>query len=286
MEKKVMKLASSGKRLGAYLIDRVAPFTLFMVSAGSIAVLSYMPYNFGFGNGFGNGYGGFGGRYSNVGTVMTLLICMLIYVAYFVVQLIFYSKSKTIGKAILGMQVISSKNGEPVDFWVMLLREWFAKKASSAVFFLGFIWVLIDDRNRGWHDKIMDTYVIDLKETENLRKSSAPAAAKTAPVTVVEEPQSVAEIVVEEPQSVAETVVEEPQNVAEIVVEEPQSVAEAVVEEPQSVAETVVEEPQSVAEAVVEEPQNVADAAVEQPQNIEVETVVAEEAENEEFIGE
>lgn len=271
MEKKVMKLATSGKRLGAYLIDRVAPVILFMVSAGSIAVLSYMPYSFG----FGNGYGGFGGGYSDVGSVLTLLICMLIYVAYFVVQLIFYSKSKTIGKAILGMQVISSKNGEPVDFWVMLLREWFAKKASKVVFFLGFIWVLIDDRNRGWHDKIMDTYVIDLKETENLRKSSAPAAARTVPATVVEEPQSV-----------VQTVVEEPQSVAEIVVEEPQSVAEAVVEEPQSVAEIVVEEPQNVTEIVVEEPQSVAEATVEQPQNIEVETVVAEEAENEEFIGE
>lgn len=243
MEKKVMKLASRGKRLGAYLIDRVVPVILSMITLGSIVALCYtprilMPYTYG----FGNGYGGLDGGYSDVGSVLALLVCMLIYIAYLVVQLIFYSKSKTIGKAILGMQVISSKNGEPVDFWVMLLREWFAKKASKVVFCLGFIWILIDDRNRAWHDKIMDTYVIDLKETENLRKSSKSAAAKTVPVTVTEEPQSV--------------------------------------------ADTAAEEPQSVADTVVEEPQIMDDAAVEQPQNIEVETVVAEKAENEDFTGE
>lgn len=233
MEKKVMKLASRGKRLGAYLIDRVVPVVLFMITMGMVAALCYTtrmfipsPY------GYGNGYGGFVDDYSSAGSVLALLACMLIYIAYIVVQLIFYSKSKTIGKAILGMQVISSKNGEPVDFWVMLLREWFAKKASKVVFCLGFIWILIDDRNRGWHDKIMDTYVIDLKETENLRKSYKPAGAKTD-----------REVVVEEPQNVVETVVEEPQDVVEAVAEEPQSVAETVVEEPQSIeVETVVTE--------------------------------------------
>jgi hypothetical protein len=91
-------------------------------------------------------------------------------IAYAVVQLIFFSKSKTMGKAALGLQVVSSVNGEPIGFWSMLFREWFVKKASASIFMLGYIWVCIDERNRGWHDKILDTYVVDIKESEALNR--------------------------------------------------------------------------------------------------------------------
>ena len=53
---------------------------------------------------------------------------------------------------------------------MMLFREWFVKKASGSIFLLGYIWVMIDEKNRGWHDKILDTYVVDLKETEIMNK--------------------------------------------------------------------------------------------------------------------
>ena len=59
-----------------------------------------------------------------------------------------------------------------IGFWKMLFREWFVKKASATVFFLGYIWVLIDDKNRGWHDKVLDTYVVDLKESEKLNAAN------------------------------------------------------------------------------------------------------------------
>ena len=86
------------------------------------------------------------------------------YLFYLAVQIYFYTKSKTIGKAVLGLQVVSSNNGEPIGIGYMILREWFAKKAVGSILGLGYIWILIDDKNRGWHDKIMDTYVVDVKE--------------------------------------------------------------------------------------------------------------------------
>ena len=101
---------------------------------------------------------------------MLVVTASFVFLAYLIVQLIFFSKSKTMGKAALGMQVISSKNGKPIGFWMMLLREWIVKSASSRVFMLGYFWVLIDEQNRGWHDKILDTYVVDLKESEMLSK--------------------------------------------------------------------------------------------------------------------
>ena len=78
-------------------------------------------------------------------------------------ELYFFSRSQTIGKAILGLRVVDARTGRPVGFAKMLLREIIVKKASSSVLWLGYIWILIDKYNRGWHDKILDTYVIDEK---------------------------------------------------------------------------------------------------------------------------
>lgn len=167
MEKKrVMKLASRGKRFGAYCIDKVLPFILVCVTLGAVAKLAYIPSMiFGYSYGYGIGSGG-----GAIGSVIAILFSALIGLAYLGVQIFFYSKSKTIGKAILGMQVISSVNGQALGIGKMILREWFAKKASGAVFCLGYIWILIDDKNRGWHDKIMDSYVVDLNESAKLNK--------------------------------------------------------------------------------------------------------------------
>jgi hypothetical protein len=62
----------------------------------------------------------------------------------------------------------------------MFFRECFVKSASGSVFGLGYIWILLDEKNRGWHDKILDSYVVDLKESErmNLRRHLEKARAE------------------------------------------------------------------------------------------------------------
>ncbi|MBR2540607.1 MAG: RDD family protein [Mogibacterium sp.] len=196
-ERKVMKLASRGKRLGAFCIDAVIPVVSGLIFTITILVLLFtVRARSGFpGYGFNSPYSefgyGYGYGYSSgvpAGAVAAILISMILFIAYVVVQLVFYNKSKTIGKAVLGLQVVSSNNGEPIGFWKMLFREWFVKAASEAVFLLGYIWILVDDKNRGWHDKILDTFVVDLKESERLsmrsRRASKPSvspAPKPAP---------------------------------------------------------------------------------------------------------
>lgn len=175
-ERKVMKLASRGKRFGAACIDMVIPavscFIAFIAAVVMIATeMAYGNYGFGYGYGYGYGFGYNSGP--SAGIVTAFIISMLLSIAYLVVQLVFFNKSKTIGKAALGLQVVSSADGEPIGFWKMLFREWFVKSASGSVFLLGFIWILIDDKNRGWHDKILDTYVVDLKESEALYSARA-----------------------------------------------------------------------------------------------------------------
>ena len=189
MNKKVMKLASRGKRLGAYCIDKIIPAILFMIVANTISNIgNSMSYAYGY------GYYGYGVNTSSIGAVVSIVIAIAAFIAYLVVQLVFYSKSKTIGKAILSMQVISSVDGKPVGIWKMILREWFAKKASGSVLLLGYIWILIDEKNRGWHDKIMDTYVVDVAESRRLgvdmadnEYEQAAAVSEVSGETVVKE---------------------------------------------------------------------------------------------------
>ena len=171
-QKKVMKLATRGRRFGAFCLDAIIPavavITLFITAVSLLMFLPPMmsgdPFSYGYGYGYGFGYN----RPSSGGANAAIIISLILLIGFLAAQLVLFSQSKTIGKAILGLQVVSSKTGEPIGFWKMLLRELIVKRASGAVCCLGYIWILIDDKNRGWHDKILDTYVVDLKESELL----------------------------------------------------------------------------------------------------------------------
>jgi uncharacterized RDD family membrane protein YckC len=55
--------------------------------------------------------------------------------------------------------VVRDVDGGPLSIGqavIRLIGYW----VSSAVLYLGFIWVLIDKRRRGWHDLIAGTVVV------------------------------------------------------------------------------------------------------------------------------
>lgn len=183
MGKRTMKLATRGKRFGAGVIDIAIPFVcyiIFMIAAFAVTANSNPgpAYGFEFEEDFGYGFGyNYGYSQSNPSWFLALVgILGLLMLVYVIVECVFFAKSMSIGKAILGLQVVSSTDGKPIGFWKMLFREVIVKQASG-VFLLGFIWILIDERNRGWHDKILDTYVVDLKESANLNAVRTPAPA-------------------------------------------------------------------------------------------------------------
>ena len=172
-EKKVMKLASRGKRFGAFCIDFIVPFFVYLVFFGILSAAGINPYNQGYNYGFGYGYGfgydlgyNYGSRLSGASAAI-MIVLFLVLLAYIVVECIFFAKGKSVGKAIVGLQVVSSHDGKPFGFWKMMLRECIVKQASG-VMLLGYIWVLIDEKNRARHDKILDSYVVDLKESEKM----------------------------------------------------------------------------------------------------------------------
>lgn len=85
--------------------------------------------------------------------------------AFFVVSLgyfpYFWMKSgQTPGMKLFKIRVVRDADGGPITGTSAVLRligYWI----SNAVFWLGFIWILVDKRRRGWHDLLAGTVVID-----------------------------------------------------------------------------------------------------------------------------
>lgn len=212
-EKRTMKLASRGKRFGAACIDSLLPFVLYMILMAVIIAASSrsMPgYGYGFEDDFGYGYG-YGYEYSGPvmsgGAIAAIVVIALLLIAYAVVELVFFARGRSIGKMILGMQVVSSADGTAFGFWKMLLREVVVKQASN-VFMLGFIWILIDEKNRGWHDKILDSYVVDLKESAKLAAGRSAEAASDEALASADVPAITPEPLAEPEPDAAELVVD------------------------------------------------------------------------------
>lgn len=64
----------------------------------------------------------------------------------------------TPGKGLMGLRVIRH-DGTEVTFGPAL-RRFLGYWVSAIVFFIGFLWVIVDRRRQGWHDKIAGTVVI------------------------------------------------------------------------------------------------------------------------------
>lgn len=65
---------------------------------------------------------------------------------------------KTPGKAILGLRVVT-RDGKGLSLGRSMLRV-VGYVFSALVFYLGFLWVAVDARQRGWHDYLAGTYVV------------------------------------------------------------------------------------------------------------------------------
>lgn len=68
---------------------------------------------------------------------------------------------KTLGKKILGLKIVKA-SGEPLTASTAFLR-WVGYLVSALFAWLGFIWIIFDRKKQGWHDKIAETVVLDLK---------------------------------------------------------------------------------------------------------------------------
>jgi uncharacterized RDD family membrane protein YckC len=54
-------------------------------------------------------------------------------------------------------------DGQPFDLKHAAIRHLVGYPLSTIVFFLGFLWMLWDPRQQGWHDKLARTIVVIAK---------------------------------------------------------------------------------------------------------------------------
>lgn len=64
----------------------------------------------------------------------------------------------TIGKWLLGLRVVLA-DGTPPTLLRSAIR-FIGYAVSAIVFFLGYLWVLVDDERRAWHDDMAGTWVV------------------------------------------------------------------------------------------------------------------------------
>ena len=96
------------------------------------------------------------------------LLSVLVNIAYFVG--FWVRRGQTPGKMLLGIKLIRI-DASNITLSVALLR-YLGYIVSIAVLFIGFIWIALDSRKQGFHDKMAETYVVRI-----------PQATITAPVS-------------------------------------------------------------------------------------------------------
>ncbi|NOY67012.1 MAG: RDD family protein [Gammaproteobacteria bacterium] len=139
MEMTEQKYAGFWIRVGAALIDTV--FILVII----FPVLTVI---------YGNDY------WLSEGFIQGFWDVMLNYVLPALVVIIFWVyKSATPGKMLTGLVIVDAKSGNKPSTGQFIVR-YLGYYVSMIPLFLGLIWVGIDKRKQGWHDKLAGTVVI------------------------------------------------------------------------------------------------------------------------------
>ena len=89
------------------------------------------------------------------GSIVVLLVSIVYYNGKWVQK-----SGQTLGKLMMGIRIVSA-DGSPLTTKKMIFR-YLGYVVSSFFASLGFIWVAIDKKRRGWHDIIAGTYVISI----------------------------------------------------------------------------------------------------------------------------
>jgi uncharacterized RDD family membrane protein YckC len=94
--------------------------------------------------------------YDLVGKIINFAMSTVLVLLYFAIcwSLVGF----TPGMFLTGLR-IARKNGELPGFFRSLARI-LLFTLSALVFFIGFLWVIVDRRRQAWHDKIVGTYVV------------------------------------------------------------------------------------------------------------------------------
>jgi uncharacterized RDD family membrane protein YckC len=90
---------------------------------------------------------------------IALIVIGILFVAFLYVWAM-GKTGQTWGARIVGVKVIDERTGAPLGFGRALGRSLFAYFISSAIFYLGYLWMLWDDKKQTWQDKVVNSVVV------------------------------------------------------------------------------------------------------------------------------
>jgi uncharacterized RDD family membrane protein YckC len=137
-----------GPRLVAYIIDGLI--------VGAVVIAAVLGWTF-----FALLSGGLraGGLDLGAGLGLGLMVILVLVLTLGYFPWFWARTGATPGMRAMGLKVVRDADGGPISTGQAILRlvgYWI----SGAVFYLGYIWILVDKRRRGWHDLIAGTVVI------------------------------------------------------------------------------------------------------------------------------
>lgn len=102
-------------------------------------------------------------------SILGILSAALFFVLFIIIilfQFVYFGylwskDGQSLGMKILNMKVIR-RNGEGLSFWRAALRGTVGYWISAFIFYLGYLWAAFDAENEAWHDKIFDTWVVEV----------------------------------------------------------------------------------------------------------------------------
>jgi uncharacterized RDD family membrane protein YckC len=100
-------------------------------------------------------------RRSVVGSNRDLMLVLALTLVLFLLNFIVLAgrSGQTVGMRILGIR-IEKTDGSQFTVKGAIVRHLLGYPLSVASFFLGFLWMLWDPRQQGWHDKLARTIVV------------------------------------------------------------------------------------------------------------------------------
>lgn len=130
--------ASPGARLVGYIVDILIQGVLFVVLAIATIVLGVVFFPL---------------------AILSALAIIALSVGYF--PYFWVASGQTPGMAMMKIKVVRDADGGPITWGPAILRLigfW----VSTLVFYIGFIWIFVDKRRRGWMDLIAGTVVVEV----------------------------------------------------------------------------------------------------------------------------
>lgn len=100
---------------------------------------------------------------SETATTLTVLIVSVAMILIYLGWLPYWwSKSgQTPGMKIMHLKVVGAADGQVISFGKGVLRV-IGLAISFWALYIGVIWILVDNKRQGWHDKMAGTYVIEV----------------------------------------------------------------------------------------------------------------------------